>query len=122
MDCSCVAYGGGDDYGPECMTQKERKARKTHVCIECRGAIVPGEKYEYTSGIWDGDPSSFKTCLACRELRTWLVEEAMFGELFEALGESFGYGEILPSKCTDPLTDRARDKLCDWIESQWEEL
>lgn len=122
MDCSCVAYGGGGDCcGPSARIVKIRKARKLHICCECRGSIVPGEAYEYFSGVWDGNPDSFKTCLACSELRDTLVEEHIFGELFKAIGESFGYGEILPSKCTKKLSKPALDKLCDWIESQWED-
>jgi hypothetical protein len=54
---------------PEVFTLTKRKAKKRHRCCECRGWIEIGEKYEYTSGIWDGEPSDYKTCLGCAELR-----------------------------------------------------
>ena len=121
MDCSCVAYGQGEGCGPECMFTTIRRARKEHKCVECHEKIHKGEKYEYISGIWDGEPHSYKTCLPCSEIRDTLVEDFLFRELYLALGESFGFDEILPSRCMAKLTKPARDKLCDWIEREWEE-
>ena len=56
------------DY-PECFRHVTRKARKPHKCCECRGVISAGEKYHYTSGIWDGRAESYKECSDCHELR-----------------------------------------------------
>lgn len=65
-DCSC-------DYDPaEFYSVSFRKAKKPHKCHECAGAILPGEKYEYVCGRWDGDLSYFKTCSHCVDLRTWV--------------------------------------------------
>lgn len=50
---------------PQCHTQKYRIARKEHKCCECQKLIVVGEKYSYSSGVWDGDPQSFKQCENC---------------------------------------------------------
>jgi hypothetical protein len=58
-----------DEISPECMSQIQRKARKDHVCCECRRVIKAGTVYEYTSGIWDKEPSSYKTCPRCVLLR-----------------------------------------------------
>lgn len=46
-----------------------RTARKSHECCECHREIKSGEKYEYISGIWDGLPTSYKTCLECADIR-----------------------------------------------------
>lgn len=54
---------------PSAFSEKERKARKPHECCECNQEIKIGEKYQYCSGIWDGEPSSYKTCLSCLTLR-----------------------------------------------------
>lgn len=51
---------------------KIRKARKTHRCSECKGIILPKEKYEHVSALWEGDVCAFKTCGSCRDLRTWV--------------------------------------------------
>lgn len=58
-----------DEISPECMLKRQRKARKDHVCVECRRMIKAGTVYEYVSGIWDGSPSSYKTCPRCVVLR-----------------------------------------------------
>ena len=64
-DCSC-------DYDPPSFySQFLRTARKAHKCEECSGSILPGEKYEYVAGMWDGYFNDFKTCERCVDLRTW---------------------------------------------------
>ena len=63
-----------DADSPSCFRQVTRTARKAHRCVECRNTIQPGERYEYTSGIWDGMPDDHKTCLACVFLRETHIE------------------------------------------------
>ena len=58
-----------DETEPTCFLKRQRRARKDHVCCECRRVIKAGTVYEYESGIWDGEPSSFKTCPRCVVLR-----------------------------------------------------
>jgi hypothetical protein len=60
----------GDYERPECSRTVTRRARKEHVCDSCAEDIHAGETYEYTSGIWDGTPESFKWCAACVALMT----------------------------------------------------
>ena len=55
---------------PQAYKEVIRKARKEHWCCECRQEIAVGEVYEYVSGIWDGEPRSYKTCLSCAQLRS----------------------------------------------------
>ena len=78
---------------PSAFTEKERKARKPHKCCECGHEITVGEKYQYVSGIWDGEPDSYKTCLSCVTLRGNYVckagYELAFGELREGISNSF---------------------------------
>lgn len=54
---------------PEVFDSMWRKARKPHRCVECSRGIKPGDRYEYASGIWDGEPDSYKTCARCVRLR-----------------------------------------------------
>lgn len=56
--------------GPSAYSSRVRTARKQHRCFECGKSIMPSQMYEYASGIWDGEPSSFKTCMRCVALRT----------------------------------------------------
>ena len=53
---------------PSAFRQLYRTARKEHKCCECRQPIVISERYLYSSGIWDGEPSHYKQCLVCAEV------------------------------------------------------
>ena len=75
---------------PECMTIVERKARKEHKCGECRKSIERGDKYQYISGIWEGEPSSYKTCLSCAKLREKAQLKASALEYDEEFYPAFG--------------------------------
>ena len=85
------------DY-PQAFYQVNRLSRKEHKCCECGQAITPGTKYEYSSGIWDGRPDSFKTCMSCVEIREEYrketSEEVCFRELGNCISETFckGFG------------------------------
>ena len=57
---------------PSAFKSVMRIARKPHKCGECGGPIHIGDKYEYASGIWDGEPDSFKTCAICCALRDYV--------------------------------------------------
>ena len=73
-----------------------RKARKTHICYECGGTIVVGEKYHMHSGIWDSAPATYKVCADCQLLRGDIVndmdlipsESPCFGDLSEYICET----------------------------------
>lgn len=54
---------------PECFDECFRVARKEHKCFECREPIKPKERYHYCSGVWAGEPNSYKTCMTCADLR-----------------------------------------------------
>jgi len=83
---------------PQAFHQANRLSRKEHKCCECGQTISAGEVYEYSSGVWDGKPDSFKTCLSCVEIRdeytTSTGEPTAFGELGSTIHETFcrGFG------------------------------
>lgn len=79
---------------PECITEAKPVARKRHKCCECGGLILEGERYVMVSGIWEGEPERFKTCLDCDALRSEAdknncepEENTAFGCLAETLNE-----------------------------------
>lgn len=88
--CDCVT--------PSAFNEKMRNAIKEHNCCECSKQIKPGEKYQYCSGVWDGAPDSYKTCLLCVKLRENYANEAGQNVAFEGLKEAisnefyFSYG------------------------------
>lgn len=58
---------------PTAYRMVKRVARKDHKCCECRGVIKRGETYNYHSGIWSGEPESYKVCVDCDALRSQYV-------------------------------------------------
>lgn len=58
-----------DGFGPSAYSSTRQRARKSHCCCECGGAISIGDVYQKVWGVWDGDPRTFKTCDACSSLR-----------------------------------------------------
>lgn len=80
---------------PQAFRQIERKARKEHKCCECRQVIAPGDKYVYSSGIWDGEASDYKQCLICGKAMSAAAaisdpdEAPCFTDLNEWMGNYF---------------------------------
>jgi hypothetical protein len=66
-----------------------RKARKGYHCCECGEPIVPGQKYEHTSSLFDGSWSRHHTCLPCAAIRDRYCPYGFYyGELREHLSGS----------------------------------
>lgn len=63
-DCDCE--------GPSAFRQETRRARKDHRCCECGGVIEAKDYYQYTSGIWDHRPDSYRTCWPCVAFRNMM--------------------------------------------------
>jgi hypothetical protein len=66
------------------MTTRHVTARKAHKCYECDRVITPGEVYEKTTGMWNGEFETFVTCEECEDLR----------ESLRALGFCPAFGEV----------------------------
>lgn len=122
-DCSCIWVDSGDDM-PEIHSEYDYTAKKQHKCSECGRIIMPGEKYEYVFGVWDGIPSIYKTCRDCQSVRNaffcegWLYS-MIWDNVWEHLREINGN---LESDCLLSLTKPSRDRVCDMIEKTWEDI
>jgi len=75
---------------PSAFQSVTRKAAKQHKCCECGKTIEKGEQYQYSSGIWDGRPASYKQCANCYSVMCAVAssvydseEGASFGDLRE---------------------------------------
>ena len=107
---ACISGNAGDNY-PEVCGALIVKARKSAKCCECREAILPGDRYEVVSGKWDGEWSSFKTCLPCKEIReTFCCEGWDYGFLWEQAQD--GFFETMTTGCIAKLqTAASKEKL-----------
>lgn len=113
-DVACCPLQGNDGPAPSCHSRDTRRARKEHVCNECREKIARGERYEYVSGVWDGRPDSFKTCLLCVEIRNHFACEGwIYGEVWSDLRENFFPDMAAGGPCTAGLSPAAKQKLID---------
>lgn len=104
---SYCCYCDSGDLPSACYEIIERKARKTHICCECKSTIDPGEKYFIHSGIWDGEWDEFKICSFCEQVINAIIDECdldgmNFGELWDCVS------------CDNPvvLAIARRDKQC----------
>lgn len=121
MECSC-AISIDHDCGAELMEETLRTARKIHRCCECGKTIQIGETYEYVKGMWEGDWNTYKTCLDCKSIRDVFFDSWIYTEIWENFRDEFGcHGSVIPENCITELTPGARARVCEFIESMWEE-
>lgn len=66
---------------PSAYREVWRRARKEHRCEACYEPIRPGERYNYVSGVWDGEASAFKRCARCAFTFKRLVDLAPVGDV-----------------------------------------
>jgi hypothetical protein len=121
MECSCT-INVDHDGGPSFHNENIQTARKKHRCYECLKDILPGEKYEYVSGVWDGDFMVYKTCLDCKSIRDTFFDSWFYTQVWENFQDEFGYHDsVVPESCIAELTPGARDRVCEYIENSWED-
>lgn len=94
-ECGVCINGSDDGDLPEFSTEQIVRARKSYKCCECGGVIARGDEYERVTGKWDRTVETYRTCLACRDVRrnlccdgwtyTMLWEDANDSGMFEHL-------------------------------------
>lgn len=122
----CCPLTASEDDGPSCSSIVRRRARIEHCCYECRETIPVAAQYEYYSGIWDGHPNAFKTCLSCVEIREHFTckpgDESFdayspggftFGRLWSDLQENFFPDMKAGGPCMEGLSPAAKQRLFD---------
>ncbi len=82
MDCLC-------DYEPLQLAETHtRTARKSHRCGECNRTIQTGDRYEITTGLFEGEFEAYKTCRKCLDLRNFMQAHVpCFTQVFGVLHE-----------------------------------
>ena len=123
MSCADVClFEHYEGNGPDFHTTKTVTARKSHQCEECRDPINPGERYECTSGKWDGQMSTFRVCLPCVEIRdAFTCGSWIYGELWESIREEMFpvWREKGPWDCLAKLTSEAAIEKCNAEYREW---
>lgn len=106
-DCADVCiYNGAEGDEPDFITTANVKARKPYRCCECRETIPAKTIYQRTAGKWDGHMDTYRTCLACAEVRGAMCCEGWtYGSLWEDAEESLF--QTLTTGCLGALTTAA---------------
>ncbi len=66
------------------------RGKRDYRCCECRDPIPKGTEHEAYGGLWDGIFETYRTCIACRDLR-----EALRPIMRQAWGEDcFTFGHV----------------------------
>jgi len=109
----CPLSNDGGDCGVDFFESKIVKAAKPHKCCECGDEIPVGTKHEYAKGRWEGDWSTFRSCLSCVEIRDhfacgngWLYEC-----VWEDIEQNFFPDMKAGGKCMDGLSPAAKERL-----------
>lgn len=110
---TCCPLSDGDGDRPSCSSSATRIARKPHWCSECADEIPRGARYEYASGVWDGRPDSFKTCLSCVEIRNHFAcgNGWIYGDVWSQIMENFFPDMRAGGKCMDGLSPEAKARM-----------
>jgi hypothetical protein len=124
MECSCsvdVDLDAGDGSW-SLYEAKTRKARKPHRCNECCRTIQPGEQYEHVKGLIQGDWFKHKTCADCLSVRSVFFNAYFYEKVWEDLRDNLNDWDYqVPEDCIIELTPAARAKVCELIETGWNE-
>lgn len=119
MDCSKAEITDGTL--PSFLNERMRRAKKSHICIECKSRIDAGEIYEYICGIWEGKFHQFKTCNTCRSIRETFFNLYVYGRVLSDFYDVFLEGEpLVPENCIIKLIPAAKEYVFKEIENQWE--
>jgi hypothetical protein len=111
------------DNGPDFHSTRTVKAAKPHQCTECRAPIERGEHHEVVAGKWDGEFITYRTCLACVEIRTtfscggWVygsLWEDVEGQMFPLWGHDLLDVECLARVETPAAEAKLRARYAAW--------
>lgn len=115
-DCGLCVYTSYDGDAGEFVSTAVRKARKEYKCCECHELIKKGDQYERVAGKWETSLQTYRTCLACSEIReAFCCDGWIYGSLWEDFTEAF---EGMTTGCLEKLTTAvAKKKLLErWNE------
>jgi hypothetical protein len=122
MECACFS-SGFDDYATV-LAEHRRKARTTHNCDECLGAIYPGQSYLEERYLFDIVVTTHKTCECCESIRKHLYCDFLYGSVWSDLREQLYHSihhsvDDVPWSRIAKLTPAARAHILLIIEELW---
>lgn len=118
MSVTCCPLSGTDDCGADFSKVTQPRA---HHCCECYELIKVGDRYEHTTGSWDGQWSTYRTCLSCVEIRDHFACEGwLFGQVWQDIETNFFPDMRAGGPCMEGLSPAAKGRLFErrlaWLE------
>jgi hypothetical protein len=132
--CACIVVDCDECYDES--SSGISVAGTEHTCCECRRVIDLGEEYESAWGgyyKYDEDDNEtlqnideYATCIDCVSIiDSFFCNGRLYHGMWEMLeghlDEMVAYGPGIADSCITPLTDVARDMVCDMIEERWDD-
>lgn len=105
----------GDYDAPVLYQERIVRARKPYNCCECGRCIEPGQQYQKTTGMWDGEWYAHYTCLDCMHIRDAFRCGGgfLFGQLWDSLYE---YRNDVNTACVAKIkTVSSKQRYMDWL-------
>lgn len=123
MECSCsISSGSAECEFDDILSRKLIKSKSVHKCGECGRNIPAGELYELYRAVFDGQQCRYKTCRDCLSFRENFFDDFMFESLWEHFEDHMDEcGWQVPEACLSRVTPRTRSKICEKIETYWED-
>lgn len=118
----CIDWGDSFDSTSTVLVRGLRRARKDHVCDECRCPIQRGTEYDYYRGICDGEFLVSKTCLDCADIvRAFVCGPFVVGDLWSEIAEVMFpvWTDKGPLDCLAKLERATARDLCRERYRQW---
>jgi hypothetical protein len=107
-----VSIGDYDGDPAEVFHASVVTARKRHKCDECGEPIEPRQRYERSSGKWDGVWSVWRLCLPCRDISAEFSDNGrVFGELWPEMERNWDEGAHLQACLNRLTTVAAKERL-----------
>ena len=100
------------DLFPEVWRATVHVARKQHRCCECRVPILPGEKYTYCFGVWEGRKDIYKQHDLCATACEYVRDNIQSGNCIPFGSLKEWWGEY--KSCVSPMGEhKVREPLKD---------
>lgn len=122
MECSCTVDNDIAERA-ELISITTPKARKEHICTECKRTIAKTEEYRREFTKFDNETYISKTCEDCLSVREVFFSSGWYyGGIWEQIQDFINDVDgDLSVTCLLELTKPARDKILDLIEERWNE-
>jgi hypothetical protein len=118
-NCACSIEGYGDEYS--WSKTRFHVAKKEHMCDECKGSILPGQKYMYIFGNFENEHYVHKVCPDCNSIIKAFFCGWCMGCVWDDLRTEFEENpDDIQWGLLNELTPNARKDVIDLIQYIWD--